>query len=119
MAGLSRPSETYAWTTARVTTCIRARPRCRRQRAPSRRVHVDFRGFDGDPHPVAAVEPELAHRRRCHLGHDRGRASKAHSYAIALQIQVNGAAFPDISRRAIWARAIERDGTRIDRKSVV
>src|SRR5256885_15205438 len=39
VAGLSRPSETYAWTTARVTTCIRARHRCRRQRLarPGRR----------------------------------------------------------------------------------
>src|ERR1700736_266637 len=37
------------------------------------RIHADFRRFDGDPDLIAAVEPELAHRRRRHLGHDRGK----------------------------------------------
>src|SRR6266513_1033772 len=97
VAGLSRPSKTYTWTTARVTTCIRACPRCPWQRAVAsphasrpklRRIDIDLGCFDGDPHLIAAVEPELAHRGRCHLGNDRRQACEPHAHALALEAAV-------------------------------
>src|SRR4029077_595858 len=77
-------------------------------------VYVDLGRFNRDPHAISAVEPELAHGGRCYLGYDRRRAGEADAHAITLQIQVDGSALPDVARRAIRARAIERDGTRMD-----
>src|SRR5438552_3687000 len=74
-----------------------------------RGVDVDLRRLDTNPDAVTAVEPELAHRGRCHLGDDRRQAREPHADAVALEVEVDGSPFPDISGRAVGACAVEGD----------
>src|SRR5438067_11350079 len=78
-----------------------------------RGVDVDLRRLDTNPDAVTAVEPELAHRGRCHLGDDRRQAREPHADAVAHEVEVDGSPFPDISGRAGGARAVEGDVARI------
>src|SRR2546430_16589488 len=78
-----------------------------------RGVDVDLRRLDTNPDAVTAVEPELAHRGRCHLGDDRRQAREPHADAIALEVEVDGSTFPDIPRSAVGTCPIEGDGARM------
>src|ERR1700730_12214557 len=70
----------------------------------------DLRGLDTDPYRAAPLEAELARRRGRHLGDDRWSPLEADAHAIALEIQVDGPALPDIPRGAIGPSSVESNG---------
>src|SRR5258705_2017299 len=78
------------------------------------RVDRDLRRLEADPHFSAFREMEIVDRGRRHFGDETWRAADRHAHPVTLLIERGDPAGPNVARRALRLRSIERHVARVD-----